>query len=207
MIITEKKPLEYILEHIKGYSRIGLLGCGRCATTCQTGGSDQVNELKEVLEKKGFKVVYTDIIEAQCDERLSKRSIKNAPNMDVIISMSCGSGASALSDLTEKPVIPSNNTLFLGVVKRLGQYDERCSMCGDCKLDQTNGVCVHTRCSKSLQHGPCGGSRDGVCEVEDIRDCAWALVIDRLRKAGNINNLSEHNKPRKIHAKSRPRRI
>jgi ferredoxin len=207
MIITERKPFQEVLGNLEGFSRVAILGCGRCASTCQTGGERQVEEMKEDLESKGFKVVYTDVIEAQCDERLTKKTLQHMPDVDVFVSMACGSGASALGDLTEKPVIPSNNTLFLGVVKRLGVYDERCSMCGDCTLFETSGICVKTRCSKSLLNGPCGGSMDGICEAEEGRDCAWALIIDRLRRAEKIKDLKQRKTPRKIHEKSRPRRV
>jgi hypothetical protein len=147
------------------------------------------------------------VVEAQCDERLSKKALKKATEADVFVSMACGSGASALTDLTDKPIVPANNTLFLGVVKRHGDYEERCSLCGECILAETWGICVNTRCSKGLLHGPCGGSSDGVCEADDIRDCAWALIIDRLRRLDKIEDIKKRRKARKVHKKSRPRRI
>ena len=48
-----------------------------------------------------------------------------------------------------------------------------------------------TMCPKSLVNGPCGGSKDGKCETSDERDCAWALIYDRLTKQGRLDIMYE----------------
>ncbi|MFC2163180.1 methylenetetrahydrofolate reductase C-terminal domain-containing protein [Candidatus Altiarchaeota archaeon] len=207
MIITRAKPMDEVLKDLKGSKTIAIFGCGRCATSCQTGGQEQVDTMGEALEEKGFQVGDKQIIEAQCDERLAKKALRDIPKVDAIVSMACGSGASALADLTDARIIPANNTLFLGVIKRIGVYDERCSMCGDCMLADTQGVCVNTRCSKSLLNGPCGGSMNGKCEADELRDCAWHLVTERLRKSGNLDRLGRRLEARRVYEMSRPRRI
>jgi len=189
MIITRMKRLEDVQAALRGHKRVAVLGCGRCATTCETGGEKEVAEMAKLLESGGHEVAYSGVIEAQCDLRLSRLELRKAGGFDAVLSMGCGSGASALSDLTDKPVLISNDTMFLGVVKRHGDYVERCGMCGECTVSDTLGVCVKTRCSKGLLNGPCGGSHDGKCEVGGEKECAWALVIDRMRKAGRIEGL------------------
>ncbi len=191
MIITEQKPFEEVVESLSGCSRVAVLGCGRCATTCATGGEREVAQMADDLSAKGFKVIYTGVVEAQCDMRLSRKALNQAPEFDAVVAMSCGSGAQALSELTDKPVIPSNNTLYLGVVRRIGDYSQRCIQCGDCTIHETEGVCVKTRCSKGLLNGPCGGVSDGKCEVDGSKECAWTEVIRRLRAKGELKNLGE----------------
>jgi ferredoxin len=188
MIITLKKPLDDVLGALIGVSRVAILGCGRCATTCGTGGEKEVNEMGEILKSRGFNVVHSEVVEAQCDMRLTRKAVNASAGAEVVIAMSCGSGASAISDMTDVPVVPSNDTMFLGAVKRLGDYSERCRMCGECTIAETMGVCVKTRCAKGLLHGHCGGSHDAKCEVEG-KDCAWAQVVDRMRKAGSMGQL------------------
>jgi ferredoxin len=190
MIITRKKPFEDVKKSLVGHRKVAIIGCGRCATTCQTGGEKEVSEMSALLEAEGFHIVYFGVVEAQCDERLAKLQLKKTQGADAILSMGCGSGASALSDLTNRPVINSNDTMFLGVVKRLGDYVERCGMCGNCTLTETMGICVKTRCAKGLITGPCGGSHKGKCEIGDGRECAWALVIERMRAARSLGKMS-----------------
>ncbi|MFH1404456.1 MAG: methylenetetrahydrofolate reductase C-terminal domain-containing protein [Candidatus Altiarchaeota archaeon] len=207
MIITEKKPYGEVLSHLKGCGNVAVLGCGRCATTCQTGGEAEVAEMVEYLKSEGISVEYSQVVEAQCDQRLAVKAVKAAGDVDAFVSMACGSGASALADLTEKTVVPSNNTLFLGVVRRIGEYDERCSMCGDCTLTQTAGVCVKTRCSKKLLNGPCGGSIDGKCEVGGGRECAWGMIVKKLKSRESVDDIKSIREPSRISENNRPRRM
>ncbi|HHQ45098.1 MAG TPA: 5,10-methylenetetrahydrofolate reductase [Candidatus Altiarchaeales archaeon] len=207
MIITEAKPLTEVLDAIEGCQNIAVLGCGRCATSCGTGGKKQVTEMKKKLREKGFKVVYTDVIEAQCDERLARKSIREMPKVDAIVSMACGSGAQAVADLSGVHVVPSNNTMFLGVVKRIGEYEERCTLCGDCMLADTMGVCLNTRCSKSLLTEPCGASNGKTCEADCERECAWGIVVKRLRGKDKLSDIGKINRARRVYELSRPRRI
>jgi len=58
-----------------------------------------------------------------------------------------------------------------------------CRDCGDCSLAETGYLCPESQCPKGQRNGPCGGSRDGRCEVDD-RACIWALAYDRLKPYG-----------------------
>jgi len=198
MIITEKKPIKEVLEAIGKVKTVAVLGCGRCATSCGTGGEAQVKEMAALLESEGYRVVHSSVVEAQCDERLTRLALRGIGEPDAYVSMSCGSGASALAQHTEKRVVPSNNTMFLGVVKRAGEYAQMCLMCGDCRLSETAGVCVNARCNKKLMNGPCGGSKDGKCEADARRDCAWALIAEKYRKTGRIADLSKRRKSKMV---------
>ncbi|MCK4691252.1 MAG: methylenetetrahydrofolate reductase C-terminal domain-containing protein, partial [Desulfuromonadales bacterium] len=74
------------------------------------------------------------------------------------------------------------NSLFLGNTRRFGQYEEKCSLCGDCILNETAGICPVTNCAKGLLNGPCGGMENGYCEVDNERECAWVRIYHRLEK-------------------------
>ena len=87
MIITRKKPLDEVIAALEGSRDVAILGCGRCATTCQTGGEKEVAEMKRHLEAKGFKVVYSCVVEAQCDARLTRLALKEAGKVNAFVSM------------------------------------------------------------------------------------------------------------------------
>ncbi|MFH0762982.1 MAG: 5,10-methylenetetrahydrofolate reductase, partial [Candidatus Omnitrophota bacterium] len=53
MIITELKPVQDIIDSLKGYQKIFLVGCGECATTSKTGGEPEVLKMKQQLEEQG----------------------------------------------------------------------------------------------------------------------------------------------------------
>ena len=94
MIITQKKPIEEVLAMVGNAKTVAIIGCGSCATACQTGGEPQIAELTAVLEKAGKKVVATTVADYCCMNLGVKAKMKplNAANPDCVICMSCGDG-------------------------------------------------------------------------------------------------------------------
>ncbi|MFH1123803.1 MAG: methylenetetrahydrofolate reductase C-terminal domain-containing protein, partial [Pseudomonadota bacterium] len=78
---------------------------------------------------------------------------------------------------------------FIGVVDKPGMFTERCAMCGDCILHLTGGLCPIARCSKSLFHGPCGGSSHGKCEISKEVDCVWDMIVRKKMEQGRLEDL------------------
>jgi methylenetetrahydrofolate reductase (NADPH) len=66
-----------------------------------------------------------------------------------------------------------------------------CQDCGDCSLAETTFLCPESQCAKNQRNGPCGGTRDGKCEVFDY-ECIWARAYDRMKYEGNSEQLLAH---------------
>lgn len=214
MIITKKKDREAVLSMLSGYENVFILGCNTCAESIETGGPEQVAELSEFLREKGKTVTGTAVIDPICHVLNAKRQMRERADevsaADAIVVMSCGAGVQTISDEFDKAVFPALDSVFLGNVVRHGIYDERCSLCGECILDTTGGICPVTRCAKGLLNGPCGGMTEGKCEVDPDQDCAWALIYARLDRMGRTDKMAEiakpkdhslHRKPVKINAR------
>jgi len=45
-------------------------------------------------------------------------------------------------------------------------------------------------------NGPCGGTRDGKCEVNPDLDCAWVKIVERMEKLGRLDELTKVFPPR-----------
>lgn len=103
-----------------------------------------------------------------------------------ILVLACGTGAQTIGDTLGYRVHPGSESLFVGEVQFLGNYVEKCSTCGVCVLEMTEGICPITRCSKGLLNGPCGGSKNGKCEIDPEKDCAWVLIYNRLKERGKL---------------------
>jgi hypothetical protein len=85
------------------------------------------------------------------------------------------------------------DTKFYGATDEAGVWSVRCAGCGECVLDKFGGICPIARCSKSLLNGPCGGSQDGMCEIDpDSTDCGWQLIYDRMKKLNLLESLEEN---------------
>ncbi len=64
-----------------------------------------------------------------------------------------------------------------------------CQSCGFCRLPHTAYVCPET-CPKGLANGPCGGTKDNMCEFGD-RECIHNQIYRISRQAGLLANLEE----------------
>lgn len=59
-----------------------------------------------------------------------------------------------------------------------------CRDCGDCSLPEIAYLCPESQCAKNQRNGPCGGTRQGFCEVGD-KECIWCRAYDRLKASGD----------------------
>ncbi len=186
MIVTRRKEIDYIKKHLKGRSRIVIVGCADCAAVCRTGGSEQIQEMAELLAEN--ETVATMSMESPCDKRIARRDLKRLSRelerADAILALTCGSGVQALAEVSGKETVAALDTEYLGMVERLGRYHERCSLCGDCMLNETAGLCPVTLCPKGMRNGPCEGIRGTMCEVYDERECVWHRIYERLNETG-----------------------
>jgi methylenetetrahydrofolate reductase (NADPH) len=66
-----------------------------------------------------------------------------------------------------------------------------CRDCGDCSLSEIAFLCPESSCAKNQRNGPCGGTRDGLCEVGDF-PCIWSRAYDRLKAEGRAADLLAH---------------
>jgi len=197
MIVAESKPFEDILKATLPYRKILLVGCKGCVTVCCAGGEKEVGILASALrmarKKDNNPLEIKEItLERQCDPEYVQRLRPFVGEYEAIFSMACGAGVQFLAEhFLDKPVFPCLNTKFIGVTLQQGEWSERCAACGNCILDKTGGICPIARCSKSLLNGPCGGSKNGKCEINPDVDCGWQLIYDRLKALGQLDKLEE----------------
>lgn len=209
MIISKKKPIEEVMAMLEGVTKIALSGCGSCATSCETGGEKELAAMKEYLEANGKEVVGTILPDESCQKLLVKKEIKALKDSgaEAILSMACGDGVQTVAANAKIPVFPANNTMFLGQVERVGIFSEACHMCGDCVLGATGGICPITKCAKSLVNGPCGGQKNGKCEVNPDNDCAWILIYNKLVELGLEDMIGTVRPDKGYAASAYPRKI
>lgn len=192
MIISSAKPLEEILALLEGEDDIFVIGCNTCAAKLHLGGEPEVLQMCEDLEEAGKNVVGWVLPTAACSIRSwehlmeKNRAIEGAK---AILVMGCGSGASIVARVVDKPVYTSNNTDSLGGFSHGDVLRGLCAMCGNCTISGFGGVCPTAQCPKGLLNGPCGGSVEGRCEVNHEKDCAWELIYQRLKRIGRLDLL------------------
>ena len=220
MIAQTQKPTEEILEYLEGKEKVVLVGCGGCATVFHTGGEPEVKEMAEKLAERGKKVlaaITPPFGEFTCYAPWSKSRLnqykKQIQECDAILMLSCGDGLQVVRELVLeeefkiiKPIYPGTNPIgHMGGGPSL--FKEKCQQCGECELGKFAGICPLTQCAKGLLNGPCGGYKNGKCEVDPERDCAWVAIYERLKALGILEKMKEIMGPKDRSKMTRPREI
>jgi methylenetetrahydrofolate reductase (NADPH) len=65
-----------------------------------------------------------------------------------------------------------------------------CRMCGNCLLQETAFICP-MECPKGARNGPCGGSTEEHCYVDETRPCIWYKIYERSFNMGREEKLLE----------------
>ena len=216
MIVADRKPIDEIIEEVKDYGKILIAGCNECVTVCEAGGRKEGGVLASALRmyfmNQGRKVKIDEItLERQCDHEYLEEIRNDIDQYDAVVSLACGVGVQFMAEkYPAKPILPGVNTSFMGVTEERGVWTERCQGCGQCILATTGGICPVSRCAKRIFNGPCGGSSGGKCEISKEVDCAWQLIIDRLKELGRFEEEYEKLAPIKDWSSERaggPRKV
>ncbi len=195
MIVADRKPIQEILDMIKDFNKILIVGCKGCVTVCNVGGAKEVGILASTLKiarKKEGKPLEVDerTIERQCDPEYVAELRDIIYDYDGVVSMACGVGPQFLAEAyPDQKFFPAVNTKFFGGAIQHGVWAERCAGCGTCIIHLFEGMCPIARCSKSLLHGPCGGSSNGKCEISPEVECIWDKIVKKKMENGRLEDL------------------
>ena len=202
MIVAERKSIPEMVDILRSYKKILVLGCGTCVSVCLAGGEREVSIISSALRiavrMKGLELKIDELtIERQCDNIFIEQAAEAIHNADAVLSLGCGAGVQAIAErYPDKPVYAGLNTKFLGILEERGIWTEKCSACGSCVLNEYGGICPVTRCAKRMLNGPCGGSREDRCEARPDLPCAWQLIFKRLKDIGQLDRLEKITMPK-----------
>ncbi len=189
MLMTKLKSKEAIASLVAG--KVFIINCHGCKEI--SFPEAEAKELAKELAAEGklTGVITTDYI---CNPdnmklRLSFHKDEIAA-ADCVLVLSCGVGVQTVAEyLEDKKVYAACDTIALPGFQGVTPLEVNCDQCGECFLNMTGGICPITACSKSLVNGPCGGTKNGKCEVDPDMDCGWERIFRRLEKQGRLDNL------------------
>ena len=202
MIVAESKPIKELLEMVKDFKKILVVGCKGCVTVCNVGGAKEVAILASTIRISGKKegldlVVGEHTLERQCDPEYINELKDVIGDYDAVISIACGVGPQFISErYPASKVFPGVNTKFMGGAVEHGVWSERCAGCGTCLVHNFGGLCPIARCSKSLLNGPCGGSSNGKCEISNDVECIWDTIVLKMMEQDRLSELMEFKPPK-----------
>ena len=214
MHATIQKPLDEMLSHLEEGEKVFVVGCGNCAAKAHSGGEPETSAMKERLEAKGITVTGWAVSPdggSLCKLSATKKLLgedhrQEVEAADSFLVLACGQGIHTVIDATDGGAVhPGCDTIFGGETVADDQIIEYCSLCGECVLEDTGGLCPATLCAKGLLNGPCGGATEGKCEVHKDRDCGWHLIYERLKALGKLDLMRKYQSPKDYQRSIKPR--
>ncbi len=189
MLMTLLKPKE-ILASLAD-EKTFIINCLGCKEVGFPEEEAKAFQKKLDAQKKVTGIFNTDYICNPDNLKVRLRGrMKEIEEADVVLVFSCGVGVQTVAELLEdKRICAACDTLRLPGFQGVTPLEYQCDQCGECFLNMTGGICPITACSKSLVNGPCGGTKNGKCEVDPDMACGWERIYRRLEIQGRLDLL------------------
>ena len=148
----------------------------------------ECGEFEKFAAEQGKTVTGSVKVDFLCNKTQTEKKLQDIipEGTENVIVISCGLGIQTVADLAGKPVYAASNSLNYTGHHGMALTKKSCDACAQCYLNLTGGICPIVDCSKSLVNGQCGGAKDGKCEVDGNKDCAWEKIYRRLEKQGRL---------------------
>ncbi|MBS6196221.1 MAG: methylenetetrahydrofolate reductase C-terminal domain-containing protein [Clostridiales bacterium] len=189
MLITQLKAKETVEALVSG--KVFIINCHGCKEVSfpEKEAAEFQKELSDAGKVTG--ILTTDYICNPENLKLRLEKYKSAIDAaDQVLVFSCGVGVQTVAAyLEDKKVYAGCDTYPLPGFQGVTPLEYDCDQCGECYLNLTGGICPITACSKSLVNGPCGGTKNGMCEVDGEMECGWERIYRRLEAMGRLDVL------------------
>ena len=168
-----------------------VIACNKCFQEFESRPEDGCETFCALAEDWGKTVTGTARLDFLCNQRAIGLPLKERipQGTEHIVVISCGLGVRTVADQTGASVFAACDT-----VNRTGHHgmaltEKTCDACAQCYLNSTGGICPVVDCAKGLLNGQCGGAKNGKCEVDPNKDCAWEKIHRRLEEQGRLGEL------------------
>ena len=189
--LKDNDELKALLEE---KDNLFIVACNKCFKEFDTMDEPDLAEFEKLAEECGKKVVGSMKVDFLCNKTQTTKKLQDIIPEDAehVIVISCGLGVQTVADLEKDkmPVYAAANTLNYTGYHGMALTKKSCDACAQCYLNITGGICPIVDCSKSLVNGQCGGAKNGKCEVDCNKDCAWEKINQRLEKQGRLEELT-----------------
>lgn len=182
------KDREELTSLLADKDSLFLIACNKCFKEFETVEEPECEELSELAREMGKTVTGSARVDFLCNKVQTEKKLQDMipEGTEHILVASCGLGIQTVADLTGKKVYAASNSLNYRGYHGIALTERKCDACAQCYLNITGGICPIVDCSKSLVNGQCGGAKDGKCEVDSSKDCAWEKIYRRLEKQGRL---------------------
>ena len=165
-----------------------IVACNKCFKEFDTIDEPDCGEFEKIAAELGKTVTGSAKVDFVCNKIQTEKKLQGMipEGTENVVVISCGLGVQTVAELAGKPVYAAANSLNYTGYHGMALTKKSCDACAQCYLNITGGICPIVDCSKSLVNGQCGGAKNGKCEVDPNKDCAWEKINAKLEKQGRI---------------------
>ncbi|MCL2627669.1 MAG: electron transport complex subunit RsxC [Oscillospiraceae bacterium] len=186
--LKSNNELSLLLE---GKDNLLVLSCNKCFKPFDgsCANEPELDDFLAIARDLGVNVTAAQRVDFLCNSHRLSKLLSNLPyQASAIVVISCGIGVQSVAELAKIPVYTACDSIKDSGNHGISLTDKQCDACGQCFLSTTNGICPVTQCSKGLLTGQCGGSKNGKCETDAEKDCAWEQIISQKSLDHNANS-------------------
>lgn len=182
------KSSEELVSLLAGKDNLFIVACNKCFKEFENIDEPDCEELEKLAAEQGKTITGSAKVDFLCNKVQTEKKLQDMipEGTENVLVASCGLGIQTVADLAGKPVYAASNSLNYTGHHGMALTKKSCDACAQCYLNITGGICPIVDCSKSLVNGQCGGAKDGKCEVDSNKDCAWEKIYRRLEKQGRL---------------------
>ena len=182
------KNSEELAALLEGKDKLFVVACNKCFKEFTSVDEPDCDEFVKFAGEQGKTVTGAVKVDFLCNKTQTEKKLQGLipEGTENVVVISCGLGIQTMADLAGKPVVAAANSLNYRGHHGMALTKKACDACAQCYLNVTGGVCPIVDCAKSLVNGQCGGSKNGKCEVDPSKDCAWEKIYRRLEKQGRL---------------------
>ncbi len=182
------KKNEELAALLEGKDKLFVVACNKCFKEFTSVDEPDCDEFVKFAGEQGKTVTGAVKVDFLCNKTQTEKKLQGLipEGTENVVVISCGLGIQTMADLAGKPVVAAANSLNYRGYHGMALTRKACDACAQCYLNVTGGVCPIVDCAKSLVNGQCGGSKNGKCEVDPSKDCAWEKIYRRLEKQGRL---------------------
>ena len=180
-VLKSAEELESILAR---KDNLFVVACNKCFKEFSTTEEPECGEFAAIAESKGKHITGTAKLDFLCNKVQTEKKLAIPEGTENVVVISCGLGVQTVADLANVPVFTATNSLNYVGHHGMALTQKTCGACAQCYLNVTGGICPIVDCSKGLVNGQCGGAKNGKCEIDPKKDCAWEKIYQRLEKQG-----------------------
>ncbi len=182
------KDDEELKSLLSDKDNIFVIACNKCFKEFKTLSEPECSTFCDLAASQGKKITGSVNIDFLCNQIQTEKKLTDAipEGTENIVVISCGLGVQTIADTEDLPVYTATNSLNYIGHHGMALSKKTCDACDQCFLNITGGICPITDCSKSLLNGQCGGAKNGKCEVDCKKDCAWQKIYEKLEAQGRL---------------------